>query len=167
MQIEPTAEQFAARYDAGEPQVVWTTLVADLKTPVSAFLKVANGKPMKAFCSSPSKAARCAAAIRSLVLNPTEIFRADGKRATSNRKPQLRATRTLTHRSTSRRLKPCVFSSARSRIALPDALPPMAAGSVRLSRLRHGPAGDGGHPAGAERGPDRDSGLQCWCGQRW
>ncbi len=46
MQIEPTAEQFAARYDAGEPQVVWTTLVADLETPVSAFLKVANGKPM-------------------------------------------------------------------------------------------------------------------------
>ncbi|HEV3394600.1 MAG TPA: anthranilate synthase component I, partial [Xanthobacteraceae bacterium] len=45
MQIEPAAEVFAARYGAGEPQVVWTTLVADLETPVSAFLKVAN-RPM-------------------------------------------------------------------------------------------------------------------------
>ena len=46
LQIEPSAEKFAARYEAGEPQVVWTTLVADLETPVSAFLKVAGGKPM-------------------------------------------------------------------------------------------------------------------------
>ena len=42
MQIEPSAQSFAARYAAGEPQVVWTTLVADLETPVSAFLKVAG-----------------------------------------------------------------------------------------------------------------------------
>jgi anthranilate synthase component 1 len=34
MQIEPSASAFAARYAAGEPQVVWTTLVADLETPV-------------------------------------------------------------------------------------------------------------------------------------
>ena len=42
MQIEPSAQTFAARYAAGEPQVVWTTLVADLETPVSAFLKIAG-----------------------------------------------------------------------------------------------------------------------------
>src|ERR1700752_3537141 len=46
MQIEPSAQTFAARYAAGEPQVVWTTLVADLETPVSAFLKVAGSRPM-------------------------------------------------------------------------------------------------------------------------
>ncbi len=40
MQIEPTDSAFAERYDRGEAQVVWTTLVADLETPVSAFLKV-------------------------------------------------------------------------------------------------------------------------------
>ena len=64
MQIEPSAAAFAARYAAGEPQVVWTTLVADLETPVSAFLKLAGPRP-RASCSSGSKAARCAAAIRS------------------------------------------------------------------------------------------------------
>ena len=45
MHIEPSAQSFAARYAAGEPQVVWTTLVADLETPVSAYLKVAGARP--------------------------------------------------------------------------------------------------------------------------
>ena len=44
MQIEPTADAFAARYERGEAQVLWTTLVADLETPVSAFLKIAGSK---------------------------------------------------------------------------------------------------------------------------
>ena len=39
MQIEPAAASFAQTYAAGRPQVVWTTLVADLETPVSAFLR--------------------------------------------------------------------------------------------------------------------------------
>ena len=46
MQIEPAEQAFAERYAAGEAQVVWTTLVADLETPVSAFLKIAGGRPM-------------------------------------------------------------------------------------------------------------------------
>ena len=44
MQIEPSAATFTARYAAGEAQVVWTTLVADLETPVSAFLKIGGGR---------------------------------------------------------------------------------------------------------------------------
>ena len=48
MQIEPAADEFAARYAAGSPQVVWTTLVADLETPVSAFLKVTGARPKRA-----------------------------------------------------------------------------------------------------------------------
>lgn len=35
-----TFSDFAARYDAGEPQVVFKTLVADLDTPVSAYIKL-------------------------------------------------------------------------------------------------------------------------------
>ena len=45
MRIEPTPDGFAAAYAAGRPQVVWTTLVADLETPVSAYLKLAEGRP--------------------------------------------------------------------------------------------------------------------------
>ena len=44
MQIEPSPSAFAEIHARGQSQVVWTTLVADLETPVSAFLKVASGK---------------------------------------------------------------------------------------------------------------------------
>jgi len=46
MHIEPSETAFADRYRRAEPQVVWTTLVADLETPVSAFLKLGGGKAM-------------------------------------------------------------------------------------------------------------------------
>ena len=46
MQALPSLDQFAKRYRAGEAQVVWTRLVSDLETPVSAYLKLANGRPM-------------------------------------------------------------------------------------------------------------------------
>src|ERR1700721_3626646 len=46
MHIEPAADRFAQIYAAGDAQVVWTTLVADLETPVSAFLKIAGQRPM-------------------------------------------------------------------------------------------------------------------------
>src|SRR5262245_3592251 len=45
MHVEPAADAFAERYRRGQPQVAWTTLVADLETPVSACLKLA-GRPM-------------------------------------------------------------------------------------------------------------------------
>src|SRR5262245_65737899 len=46
MQIEPQASVFGKRYARGEAQVVWTTLVSDLETPVSAYLKIADGRSM-------------------------------------------------------------------------------------------------------------------------
>src|ERR1700722_1872255 len=44
MAIEPEFGSFAAVYDAGRPQAVFARLVADLETPVSAFLKLAEGR---------------------------------------------------------------------------------------------------------------------------
>ena len=43
--IQPDRAAFRDAYDAGRAQVVWTTLVADLETPVSATLKLAEGRP--------------------------------------------------------------------------------------------------------------------------
>ena len=125
MQIEPSAQQFAARYAAGEPQVVWTTLVADLETPVSAFLKVAAGRPMSFLLESvEGGAVRGRYSI--IGLEPDLIFRVAGTAAEVNRtvltdpaafvpseEPPLAALRGILDES---------------RIALPDALPPMAAG---------------------------------------
>src|SRR5258708_7574031 len=44
MSISPDFEAFAACYGVGKPQLVSTTLVADLETPVSAYLKLADGR---------------------------------------------------------------------------------------------------------------------------
>ena len=45
MDISPQFEAFRDALGAGAPQVVWTRLVADLETPVSAMLKLAEGRP--------------------------------------------------------------------------------------------------------------------------
>ena len=45
MQVSPELEEFEVSYSDGRPQVVWTKVVADLETPVSAMLKLAAGKP--------------------------------------------------------------------------------------------------------------------------
>jgi anthranilate synthase component 1 len=125
MQIEPAADAFAARYGRGEAQVVWTTLVADLETPVSAFLKIAGGRPMSfLFESVEGGAVRGRYSV--IGLDPDVIWRTNGTRAEVSRagpgkppafvpcpQPPLNALRALI---------------AESRITLPDNLPPMAAG---------------------------------------
>jgi anthranilate synthase component I len=125
MQIEPPADAFAARYGRGEAQVVWTTLVADLETPVSAFLKIAGGRPMSFLLESVE-----GGAVRGrysvIGLDPDVVWRTNGEHAEINRAarsnpdsfapcdaPPLQALRALI---------------AESRIDLPDGLPPMAAG---------------------------------------
>jgi anthranilate synthase component 1 len=60
--IEPALDAFAASYDRGAPQVVWTRLIDDLETPVSAYLKLAHGRPYA--CSRASRAAPGGGAIR-------------------------------------------------------------------------------------------------------
>jgi anthranilate synthase component I len=45
MEILPGFDDFAKTYAAGKPALVWASLVADLETPVSAMLKLANGQP--------------------------------------------------------------------------------------------------------------------------
>src|SRR5258707_15873333 len=44
MSVFPESDAFTQVYDAGKPQLVWTKLVADLETPVSAYLKLAEGR---------------------------------------------------------------------------------------------------------------------------
>jgi anthranilate synthase component I len=125
MLIEPSAAAFAARYAAGEPQVVWTTLVADLETPVSAFLKLAGTRP-QSFLLESVEGGEVRGRYSIIGLEPDLIFRVHDRRAEINRRPQsdpdafaatgdgpLRALRSLI---------------AESRIALPESLPPMAAG---------------------------------------
>jgi anthranilate synthase component I len=125
MHIEPSAQSFAARYAAGAPQVVWTTLVADLETPVSAFLKIAGNRPMSFLLESVE-----GGAVRgrySIVgLEPDLIFRVSGDSAEINRTVATDpAAFVPANDSPLAALRDLI---AESRIALPAALPPMAAG---------------------------------------
>ncbi|HWM82804.1 MAG TPA: anthranilate synthase component I [Pseudolabrys sp.] len=125
MQIEPSESAFARRYERGEPQVVWTTLVADLETPVSTFLKIGDGKPMSFLLESVE-----GGAVRGrysvIGLEPDLIWRANGEQAEINRRARFDADA----------FEPCPAAPlaslrqllAESRIDLPEELPPMAAG---------------------------------------
>src|SRR5579871_1178424 len=125
MQIEPSAAAFAATYGRGAAQVVWTTLVADLETPVSAFLKTGIDKPLSFLLESvEGGAVRGRYSI--IGLDPDVIWRAHGDRAEINR----------TARQDRNAFRPCEeppLAALRafikeSRFALPDSLPPMSAG---------------------------------------
>jgi anthranilate synthase component 1 len=125
MQIEPEAGAFARGYARGDAQVVWTTLVADLETPVSAFLKIAGGRPMSFLLESvEGGAVRGRYSI--IGLDPDLIWRTVGGKAEVNR-----AARERRSRFTSCNAEPLAALRAliaESRIALPPSLPPMAAG---------------------------------------
>ena len=84
MTTQPAAAAFAQSYADGHPQVVWTTLVADLETPVSAFLKIAAGRPMSFLLESvEGGAVRGRYSI--IGLDPDLIWRTVGGRAEINR----------------------------------------------------------------------------------
>jgi anthranilate synthase component I len=125
MQIEPAPAAFAQAYAAGRPQVVWTTLVADLETPVSAFLKVAGRRPLSFLLESVEGGAT-RGRYSVIGLDPDVVWRANGAQAEINR---------------TARAKPDAFTACReppldalrsfiaeSRIDIPEGLPPMAAG---------------------------------------
>lgn len=125
MQIEPQAEAFVDAYGRGIAQVVSTTLVADLETPVSAFIKVADGKP-SSFLLESVEGGAVRGRYSIIGLEPDLVFRVRDGRAEIVRavrgqadvvapcpEPPLAALRRLI---------------ADSRIVLPETLPPMAAG---------------------------------------
>src|SRR5258708_6793875 len=125
MEIDGSGEKVGARYEDGEPQVVWTTLVADLETPVSAFLKIAGSRPMSFLLESvEGGAVRGRYSI--IGLEPDMIFRADGERAELNRAPASNPAAFAPMAEPP--LQALRAFIAESRIALPDDLPPMAAG---------------------------------------
>src|SRR5262250_589063 len=87
MQIEPQGTAFAKRYARGETQVVWTTLVSDLETPVSAFLKIAGSRPLSFLLESVEDGA-VRGRYSIIGLEPDVIFRINGRRAEINRVAQ-------------------------------------------------------------------------------
>ena len=125
MALTPSYEDFARAYEAGENQVVFTRLAADLDTPVSLMLKLTGGAE-NAFMLESVTGGEVRGRYSIIGMKPDLIWRCRGKAASLNRSarfdpegfedeaaPPLTSLRALI---------------AESRIALPDDLPQAAAG---------------------------------------
>jgi anthranilate synthase component 1 len=126
-EAQPARSLFLERYRKGEAQVVWTRLVADLETPVSAALKLSDGQPISCLLESvEGGAVRGRYSI--IGIAPDIVWRAFGDRAEINRRPladpDAFVAETLPTLPSLRALL------AASRIELPSELPPIAAGVI-------------------------------------
>jgi len=125
MIVEPFIDDFARLYEAGTAQVVWTRLVADLETPVSAMLKLSAGRA-NCFLLESVEGGAVRGRYSIIGIEPDLIFRARGAKAEVNADPKARpdgfepmAEPTL------EALRKVIKDS---HIHLPGGLPPMSAG---------------------------------------
>ena len=84
METSPSLDAFREGYAQGRPQVVWTTLVADLETPVSAFLKLADGRA-NSFLFESVEGGEIRGRYSFIGLKPDLIWRCRGRQAEINR----------------------------------------------------------------------------------
>lgn len=124
MSVRPAFEDFAQVYGAGRPQVVWTTLIADLDTPVSAFLKLADGRANSFLFESVERGVRNRYSF--VGLRPDLIWRCRGERAEINR--QVRADADAFAPEAGHPLASLRALVKECRIELPPGMPPMASG---------------------------------------
>ncbi|HJU33120.1 MAG TPA: anthranilate synthase component I [Hyphomicrobiaceae bacterium] len=123
----PQRAVFSERYRKGAPQVVYTRLVADLETPVSAALKLSDGQPISCLLESvEGGAVRGRYSI--IGIAPDVVWRAFGDRAEVNRRPL--ADTAAFEVDSAPALQSLRALLAQSRIELPDDLPPIAAGVI-------------------------------------
>jgi len=127
MDIAPGFPAFASAYEAGQAQAVYVRLIADLETPVSAFLKLAEGQA-DAFLFESVQGGETRGRYSIIGLKPDLIWRCrDGKAEIRNGvspsgagfSPDANATDPLT--SLKRLVK-------ETQMELPKELPPMAVG---------------------------------------
>lgn len=125
MIVTPSPQDFAAVYDAGGAQVVATTLVGDLETPVSAYLKLAEGRA-NAFLFESVEGGAVRGRYSIIGLKPDLIWRSAGGRSEINRAAAENAEDFSP--CPGRPLEALRALVAESRIDVPEGLPPMSAG---------------------------------------
>ena len=123
----PSQAAFQAEYDAGRGTLIWTTGVADLETPVAAYLKLAAGRT-NAFLLESIEGGSARSRYSIIGMEPDLVWRCRGGRAEVNRharsaphafipddRPPLDSLRALI---------------AETQLDLPEHLPPMLGGLV-------------------------------------
>jgi anthranilate synthase component 1 len=122
---EPDYAGFAATYEAGAPQLVWTRLIDDLETPVSAYLKIGHGRPY-AFLFESVEGGAWRGRYSIITLDPDLVWRCRGEQAEVAEGDDIAADRFTAQPGGALESLRDLIASAR--IDLPEGLPPMAAG---------------------------------------
>jgi len=126
MTMVPDFAAFTRAYEAGAPTVAVTTLVADLDTPVSAYLKLARGRPGNMFLLESVEGGVQRGRFSMIGLDPDLVFRSDGEKAEINRRALIDPDAFVP--CSGDPLQALRALLAESRIRMPPGLPPMAAG---------------------------------------
>ena len=125
--IPPTQATFRASYESGRGTLVWTTGVADLETPVAAFLKLAHGRP-NSFLLESIEGGSARSRYSIIGMDPDLVWRCRAGRAEVNRH-----ARSAPHAFVSDS-RPALDSLRaliqEAQLDLPDHLPPMLGGLV-------------------------------------
>lgn len=131
MSIDPPLSEFEKVYNTHCPQVVWTDLVGDLETPVSAMLKVTDGSAFSFLLESVEGGA-FRGRYSFIGLRPDLIWRCFGNRAEINRQAleNIDAFSPCPVGNASGTLASLRALIAESNVNAPPTLPPMAAGLV-------------------------------------
>jgi anthranilate synthase component 1 len=127
MAASPDLPAFVAAYERHQGQLIWRRGVADLETPIGAFLRVAHGRP-HAFLLESVEGGAARGRYSIIGMDPDLVWRCRGGRAELNRhaatapeafavdeRPPLDSLRALL---------------AECRLDVPDTLPPMCGGLV-------------------------------------
>src|SRR5947209_5890781 len=127
MDISPGFADFASAYDAGRPQTMHVRLIADLDTPVSAFLKLGAGAT-NAFLFESVQGGASRGRYSIIGLAPDLIWRCRDGRPELNRHAQSAPFAFAPdERAPLDSLRALL---AETRLEIPDGLPPMAGGLV-------------------------------------
>lgn len=86
---QPSFDSFEAGFNRGEAQLVSTRLIADLETPVSAYLKLSATRGGNTFLLESVEGGAARGRYSMIGLDPDLIWRAHGSRAEINRRPGL------------------------------------------------------------------------------
>ncbi|MEO8558883.1 MAG: anthranilate synthase component I [Rhodospirillales bacterium] len=125
MQTKPAREAFAAAYAEQKPQVVWTRLVTDVETPVSAMLKLADGLPYS-FLLESVEGGSIRGRYSLIGFKPDVIWRCRSGKAEINRRAHFDLT--SFEPLADKPLDSLRALIKQSQIDVPAELPPMAAG---------------------------------------
>jgi len=116
---------FAGNYEANRAQLVWTVLVADLETPVSAMLKLGLGR-RNSFLLESVEGGAIRGRYSAIGFDPDVVWRCRGIAAEINRRALINPDAFETVPGGP--LESLRALIAESRIEMPEKLPPMAAG---------------------------------------